>query len=164
VVDLLDVLDLGPVLLCELVEGRVALGLVIDVDVGRPVGEVEGLRDLALGDNLAAGALGLRRLVAAAGRQVGDRAHAQSARGAPGRTTAWARSPTSAPVDSQRTVRPASSFSSVPLPLADTTCPGIRFETPMKPATKVVAGRSYTCSGRSTCSITPRFITAMRSD
>ena len=43
---------------------------------------------------------------------------------------------------SVRTVGPASSSSSVPAPLAETTSPGIRFDTPMKPATKVVAGRS----------------------
>ena len=41
-----------------------------------------------------------------------------------------------------RTVGPASRRSSaVPLP-AETTSPGIRFDTPMKPATNVVLGRS----------------------
>ncbi len=49
VVDLLDVLDLGPVLLLELLEGAAVL-----LDVEGPVGEVEGVRDLALGDRLAA--------------------------------------------------------------------------------------------------------------
>ena len=34
----------------------------------------------------------------------------------------------------------------------------------MKPATNSVRGRSYTSSGGSSCSITPWFMTAMRSD
>ena len=34
----------------------------------------------------------------------------------------------------------------------------------MKPATNVVAGRSYTFSGVSTCSTTPFDMTAIRSD
>ncbi len=33
----------------------------------------------------------------------------------------------------------------------------------MKPATKLVVGRSYTSSGSLTCSTRPRFITAIRS-
>ena len=47
VVDLLDVLDLGAVLLLERLERRALL-----VDVGRPVGEVERVGDLALRDRL----------------------------------------------------------------------------------------------------------------
>src|SRR3712207_9008245 len=46
----------------------------------RPVGEEQRLRDLILLDRLRAPALGLARLVLAAGRQVGDRADAQRAR------------------------------------------------------------------------------------
>ena len=60
-----------------------------------------------------------------------------------GRTTACARSPARAPADwGARTVGPASRRISAPAPFADTTSPGIRLDTPMKPATNVVAGRS----------------------
>ena len=80
VVDLLDVLRLGAVLLLELLEGAAIL-----LDVERPVGEVQRVGDLALGDRLGLGALGLgaaARLRAARG-QPGQGRHAQRAGRAP---------------------------------------------------------------------------------
>src|SRR5215208_8157451 len=60
-----------------------------------------------------------------------------------GRTTACARSPVCTPPESSAfTVGPASRRICVPAPLLETTSPGIRLETPMKPATNVVPGRS----------------------
>ena len=59
-----------------------------------------------------------------------------------GRTTAWQRSPAANPSTSASTSTPLSRRT-VPRPAAAAaTVPGIRFDTPMKPATKVVAGRS----------------------
>ena len=55
-----------------------------------------------------------------------------------GRTIAWHRSPASNPSALVLTVTPASSFSSP----AETIVAGIRFETPMKPATNSVVGCS----------------------
>ena len=57
-----------------------------------------------------------------------------------GRTTAWQRSPVASPFASLSTVTPASSSTSARSPCSARTVPGIRFETPMKPATKVVSG------------------------
>ena len=58
-----------------------------------------------------------------------------------GRTTAWQRSPGPKPVDvGARSVGPLSSSHLARRRLRRS--PGIRLETPMKPATKVVAGRS----------------------
>src|SRR5215207_267012 len=77
------------------------------------------------------------------GRLPSARAPASRSSSFSGRTTAWARSPVcTPPVSSAFTVGPASRRICVPAPLLETTSPGIRFETPMKPATKVVPGRS----------------------
>ena len=54
-----------------------------------------------------------------------------------GRTTAWQRSPGRNPFSAAGTVGPLSSCT----PSAFTVA-GIRLETPMKPATNVVSGRS----------------------
>ena len=58
-----------------------------------------------------------------------------------GRTTAWQRSPGLKPSTSVLTWTPLSSSTSPCAPVLRTV-PGIRLETPMKPATNVVVGRS----------------------
>ena len=57
----------------------------------------------------------------------------------------------------------------ITVPSASRSAPGPstaadrRFETPRKPATKAVAGRSYSSSGEPSCSIRPPFMTAIES-
>ncbi len=77
VVDLFDVLDLGAVLLLEVLERSAVL-----FDVQRPVREVERVGDLALGDRLRLLGFGLAAAscLGAAGRQIGKRGDAECPR------------------------------------------------------------------------------------
>ena len=82
-----------------------------------------------------------------------------------GRTPIWIR-PAFVPTRSAGTRRtaPWASRTVASPPPAATTWQESRFDAPRNPATNSVAGRSYTSSGRPTCSIRPATITASRSD
>ena len=66
--------------------------------------------------------------------------------------------PSSDPARTRTVVPSASRTASGPA-----TVPRSRLETPRKPATKAVSGRSYSSSGAPSCSILPPFMTAIRS-